>query len=313
MSTRERSSVLAYSFLRACAGETDRCAWGDGSMTLMGVRALQDRRILVTLVLQGRDCLRRVRRHPGHALAVALRTNTAIEGTADAIADASPLPKPANRDIDSDIVRWLDRVGPGGLFPAGDAGELSVRISRRRFLGGASGAWLLLHPAVVRGQEGVFLRAEDAPRHLFPTNSDVSERTVTNTLELQQRIRALLGRPPTVWEITYRIFTVRQEERVLGFVVLVEEIGKHRPITFAVGVNPDGSVHDLAVLAYREAYGGEVRERRFLKQYAGKTLNAPLLPYRDIRNIAGATLSVHATGRAARKAIAVLQATGDVR
>src|SRR5207245_1359677 len=73
-----------------------------------------------------------------------------------------------------------------------------------------------------------------------------------------------------------------------------------------------GAVHELAVLAYREAYGGEVRERRFLKQYARKTLADPLVPYRDVRNISGATLSVEATGRAARKAIAVLKVAGTL-
>jgi hypothetical protein len=185
-------------------------------------------------------------------------------------------------------------------------------VSRRRFLSAAAGGLLVLRPSAPAAQEGVFLRAEDAPRHLFPEPSALAERTVVSTPELRNRIRALLGRPPTLWEAAYRIFIVDRNLGLLGFVVVVEEIGKHRPITFAVAVTPDGTVHDLAVLAYREAYGGEVRERRFLRQYAGKTLADSMLPYRDIINIAGATLSVEATGRAARKAIAVLKATGEL-
>ncbi|PYN82020.1 MAG: hypothetical protein DMD96_08235 [Candidatus Rokuibacteriota bacterium] len=109
------------------------------------------------------------------------------------------------------------------------------------------------------------------------------------------------------------VFTVTRNEATAGFVVVIEEIGKHRPITFAVGVRADGKVNDLAVLAYREAYGGEIRDRRFLGQYRGKALPDALLPHQDIRNISGATLSVQATGRAARKAIAVLRATGDLQ
>ena len=185
-------------------------------------------------------------------------------------------------------------------------------ISRRRFLGSATGAWLVLHPAAGRAQEGRFLRAEKAPRQLFPGGTDVTEQTIIPSLALRQRIREVLGQPPTVWEAAYPIYSVKRCDTVLGFVVIVEEIGKHRPITFAVAVEPSGRVHDLAVLAYREAYGGEVRERRFLRQYAGKSLADPLLPYRDITNISGATLSVQATGRAARKAIAVLRAEGLV-
>ncbi|HEY3064913.1 MAG TPA: FMN-binding protein [Methylomirabilota bacterium] len=185
-------------------------------------------------------------------------------------------------------------------------------ITRRRLLRGATGAWLVLVPGAATGQEGVFLRPEDAPRQLFPDGGDVQERTVEATPALRERVRALLGGPPSLWELAYRIFTVRRAAAPLGFVIVVEEIGKHRPITYAVAVTPTGTVHDLAVLAYREAYGGEVKEPRFLRQYRGKGLSAPLLPYRDIVNISGATLSVEATGRAARKAIAVLRATGDL-
>ena len=59
-------------------------------------------------------------------------------------------------------------------------------------------------------------------------------------------------------------------------------------------------------MVYREAYGGEVRDRRFLQQYKGKQLKDPLLPYRDIQNISGATLSVEAIGRGSKKALALV-------
>ena len=187
-----------------------------------------------------------------------------------------------------------------------------MTLSRRRFLGGVTGAWLVAAPGRLGAQEGVFMRAEESPRHLFPGAAEISERTVVASPALQQQIRGLLGHAPTLWEPAYRIFTASRNGAAVGFVVIVEEIGKHRPITYAVGVEPDGAVHDLTVLAYREAYGGEIRERRFLKQYAHKGLGDRMQPYGDIRNIAGATLSVEATGRAARKAIAVLKATGTL-
>ncbi|HEV8441004.1 MAG TPA: FMN-binding protein [Methylomirabilota bacterium] len=179
-------------------------------------------------------------------------------------------------------------------------------------MGGVAGGLLVLGVESGRAQEGVFLAVEESPRYLFPDASDVSDRSVVSTPYLQSRIRAIMGRPPTLWESAYRIFTAKRGERLLGFVAVVEEIGKHRPITFAVAVSPDATVHDIAVLAYREAYGGEVKERRFLRQYAGRKATAALLPYQDIQNIAGATLSVQATGRAVKKAVALLIATGDL-
>jgi FMN-binding domain len=184
-------------------------------------------------------------------------------------------------------------------------------IERRRLIAGAVGAWLVV-PVRGSAQEGVFLRAEEAPRHLFPDATDVTAHVVPSTADLRRRIRTLMGSPPTLWETEYPVFSVTRPGGDSGVVIVVEEIGKHRPITFAVAITPDAKVHDLAVLSYREAYGGDIRQRRFLKQYAGKSLESPLQPYRDIQNISGATLSVQATGRAARKAIAVLKAAGEL-
>lgn len=183
----------------------------------------------------------------------------------------------------------------------------SDRFTRRRFL--AAAGLVVVWPEVVAGQEGVFLRAEDAPRALFPDADGVAERRVPATPELRRRIETLLGPSrTTLWEHEYLTFSVSRSGAPVGEVVIVEEIGKHRPITFAVAVTPDGHVRDIAVLVYREPYGGEVREPRFLRQYRGKALTDSMLPYRDIKNIAGATLSVEATGRAARKALAVVRA-----
>src|SRR5260370_308196 len=134
-------------------------------------------------------------------------------------------------------------------------------LSRRRFLGGAAGAWLVLPPAGAGAQEGSFMQAEEAPRQLFPEASEITERTIPTTPNLQQRVRALLSRPPTLWETAYRVFTAKQGASLVGFVIVVEEIGKHRPITYAIAVKPDGTVQDAAVLAYREAYGGYERLR----------------------------------------------------
>ena len=48
--------------------------------------------------------------------------------------------------------------------------------SRRRLLTTAASAVLMLRAGVARGQEGVFLTAEQAPRSLYPDATDVTER-----------------------------------------------------------------------------------------------------------------------------------------
>ncbi|KUZ16513.1 FMN-binding protein [Burkholderia diffusa] len=76
-----------------------------------------------------------------------------------------------------------------------------------------------------------------------------------------------------------------------GWFVLDEVVGKHEFITYAVGLQPDGSVRQIEIMDYRESYGHEVRNPEWRAQFTGKTANSPLALNRDIRNISGATLS----------------------
>lgn len=76
-----------------------------------------------------------------------------------------------------------------------------------------------------------------------------------------------------------------------GWFVVDEVVGKHEMITYAVGINADGSVRRVEILEYLESYGYEVAEVKWLQQFVGKSQAAPLKLGKDIENIAGATLS----------------------
>lgn len=177
-----------------------------------------------------------------------------------------------------------------------------------------AGALLLLVVLVAsaRAQEGMFLTDEQAPNAVFPDAERVVRREVDSTAALRERITAhLSGGQPSLWEERYTIFDVSRGGTALGRAMVVEEIGKYRPITFVVGVRPDGSVSDVAVVAYREPYGGEVRNARFLHQYRNRSPADRLRSGRDIVNIAGATLSVEAASRAVHKAQALAAALDE--
>jgi hypothetical protein len=162
-------------------------------------------------------------------------------------------------------------------------------------------------PLLASAQEGIFLREEEAPKAVFPEGTSFDRKMIRSTEELKEKIRQRMGKAKTsVWEDSYVTFIAKKGDTILGYAVIVEEIGKHRPITFVVGVGNDRKIKDAALMVYREAYGGEVRDRRFLQQYKGKELKDPLLPYRDIQNISGATLSVEAIGRGSKKALALV-------
>lgn len=153
----------------------------------------------------------------------------------------------------------------------------------------------------------VYLTLDQAPQAVFP-GAQIERRDVPSTSELQAQIKSKLGRlVPSVWEPSYVTFAARQGDQLLGYAVIVDEIGKHRPFTLIVAATPDFKVKDAAVMVYRENRGGEITQRRFLAQYKGKRSQDPIRLDRDIVGISGATLSVQGANRAVHKALAVLE------
>jgi Na+-translocating ferredoxin:NAD+ oxidoreductase subunit G len=95
------------------------------------------------------------------------------------------------------------------------------------------------------------------------------------------------------------VYVGKTAGRVDGYVILDEEIGQHEPISFAIRINGDGVVEAVKVLAYREAYGGEIKDERYLRQWRGKS--AATLGGVDA--ISGATLSSNSTARVVARAL----------
>lgn len=213
----------------------------------------------------------------------------------------------------------VETLAAQGCFLVLVAYALVLTLRRRRTRAAAVAAraalvlFALVAVAPARGEEGLFLSEAEAPGAVFPDGDRFERTEVDATPALRARMQAHLdGVTPSLWEGRYVVFRAFRGERPLGQAIVVEEIGKHRPITFVVGLRPGGVVEDVAVMAYREPYGSEVRSERFLVQYQGARPDAPLRPYREIRNVAGATLSVEAASRAVRKAqaLAAALATG---
>jgi len=153
----------------------------------------------------------------------------------------------------------------------------------------------------------VYLTLDQAPKSLFP-GAQVERKDVPSTPEFKEKLKAKLGRvTPTVWEESYRTFTATQDNKKIGYAVVVDEIGKVNPFTLIVAATPEFRVRDVAVMVYREPRGGEITQKRFLAQYKGKGNGDPILLDRDIVGISGATLSVIGANRAVHKALTVLE------
>ena len=81
-----------------------------------------------------------------------------------------------------------------------------------------------------------------------------------------------------------------------------QEIGLHEPIDFGVRFGLGGAVERVEIMAYREAYGDEVRQERFRKQFVGKTAGDPITAGQGHRHRERGDLSRRSPSRSASSA-----------
>lgn len=158
-------------------------------------------------------------------------------------------------------------------------------------------------PAI--GAQEILLTPRQALREIFPTGARTVEEERTLTPAMRTALVEELGRQV----FASRIPVTKVYDgggRFLGYAVITEETGKYRPITFMVGVTPEFTVRDVAVLVYRESRGGDVKRKRFLAQYRGKGTGDPIDSNRDIINISGATISVRSMNAGVKRVLAEL-------
>src|SRR5215470_11718290 len=116
-------------------------------------------------------------------------------------------------------------------------------------------------------------------------------------------------------ESTFSFFIATQDGKPTKYAVVMNEIGKTEPITFMVGMSPEGKVTEVVIMEFRENRGWEVKEKRFLNQFRGKTVRNAIRVDEDIINYTGATLSSKAVARGVKRSLLLLDAfyPGDTR
>ena len=153
-------------------------------------------------------------------------------------------------------------------------------------------------------QEDVFLTNEDAARLMFPESDTIRYEVMTLSPDqktlVEQRIK---WRFP---EEFFECFIGETKGKVDGWAIIQHTIGKHKPMSYMVGVDPDGEVMNVEVLIYRESRGSEVRKKRFNYQYEGKDVHDPIRINRDVINISGATMSVRSMSAGVKRALVLV-------
>jgi Na+-translocating ferredoxin:NAD+ oxidoreductase RnfG subunit len=134
-----------------------------------------------------------------------------------------------------------------------------------------------------------YLSVDAAQRTLFPAADSFAPLSLAPTAAQLAAIAAVAGEQAHHGELTAWI--ARREGATLGHVLVDNVIGREDFITYAVGIDTSGALTSVEILEYRESHGGEIRNRRWLAQFAGHKEPEELEFRSDIKNIAGATLS----------------------
>ncbi|MBU6479947.1 MAG: FMN-binding protein [Nitrospirae bacterium] len=150
----------------------------------------------------------------------------------------------------------------------------------------------------------VFLTEEDALKLMFPQSERVRKEVLKLSPEKKQQIEERIG-----WkfpEESFEVYIGETGAQINGYALVQNTIGKHKPMTYMVGVDNTGRVLNVELLVFREARGSEVRTKRFNVQYEGKTVLDPVRINKDIINISGATMSVRSMSAGIKRALVLV-------
>ncbi len=154
--------------------------------------------------------------------------------------------------------------------------------------------------------EKIYLSESEALQKVFG-NLKVSTRKLTLNKAQRKALQKQLRR-----KLTEPYYTLYMGAKTPGgkperYALILDEKGKHYPITFIVSLTPTAAVDKVAVMVYRERRGDGVKRRRFLRQFKGKDKSDAIEVNRDIVHITGSTISSWSIAAGVRKAVALLE------
>jgi Na+-translocating ferredoxin:NAD+ oxidoreductase RnfG subunit len=155
-------------------------------------------------------------------------------------------------------------------------------------------------------EETIYINKSKALANAFPDATEIDQDQIMVSALQRTQIEFDLG-----WKIendAFPYYIAKSEDVILGYAFITEEIGKHYPITFLVSMSAELVIEHVEIMVYREQIGAEVRSRRFLKQFFGKTRHDTIAIDRDIDGISGATLSSWAVASGVKRVLVMANA-----
>jgi thiamine biosynthesis lipoprotein ApbE len=156
----------------------------------------------------------------------------------------------------------------------------------------------------VLAQATDFMSKDEALKLFFKNGERVVERSVTLDEADRKKVEEKYGSSvPAAQDVIVGV----KDGKVTAYAMIVSEITKTLPVTFIVGLSPEGRVLEVAVLRHDEHIGTDCAKRRFLRQFDGKQPGDRLKMGANYDVVSGATLSCNAIARGVRRVLAVVQ------
>ncbi len=152
--------------------------------------------------------------------------------------------------------------------------------------------WLVpaaIYAAAPQCMAAKYMSVDQARALIFPLADEYVAKPVQLTPAQMQEIDKLSGVQGRTAQ--QQVWQALSKGKMIGWFFIDQVIGKHELITYALGINADGSVRQFQIIEYLEAYGSQVRYLNWRDQFVGKTVESPLRIDSDIANISGGTLS----------------------
>ena len=149
-----------------------------------------------------------------------------------------------------------------------------------------------------------FMTEEDALKVILPKSQRVRKEMIRLTQDRKGLIEQRIG-----WkfpEDSFDLYIGETGDKVDGYAMIHNTIGKYKHMTYMVGVDPLGNCTDVELLVFRDAKGSEVGKKRFNSQYDGKTVTDPIRINKDIINISGATMSVRSMNAGVKRVLVLV-------
>ena len=149
-----------------------------------------------------------------------------------------------------------------------------------------------------------FMTEDEAIKMVLPKSQRIRKELIRLSQDKKELIEQRIG-----WkfpEESFELYVGESGDRVDGYAVVHNTIGKYKPMTYLVGVDATGTCTDVELLVFRDAKGSEVGRKRFNSQYDGKTVTDPIRINKDIINISGATMSVRSMSAGVKRALVLV-------